>query len=369
MRAPLSVMVLSPWSRNGDESEAPSSGNFLVLWWTNGVFSFCAVLRNAPKVIDSESRCLPNGSAGTFRFLFARDSTNENKAAPAPRWSSLENTSKRRVKPRVCQLWYDGGMVRRRPFGSWFLAPRGWSASLCLGVAVCLLAGCNRQEAALCQDSFNSAQATVNQIDSSSIDSVQQSLKAMDGAIAACEAAGKSGEVEELGKARQKISAHYEWLKSRPPKRRERSAEELARLVKQGDPDCPKGMAYKQRESGKEVRCVGPVPVNMPWDKARAYYERRDFRVRPGKRPATLEMEYGAELLVFEYADERSAQPPKCLLVYPPPGMSWQEATARVTGARVDRIEAGKSLKAGKRELMLQVVDEPNKVLVKLGQC
>ena len=63
------------------------------------------------------------------------------------------------------------------------------------------------------------------------------------------------------------------------------------------------------------------------------------------------------------------AEPPKCVTVYPPPGMGWQEATARVTGARVDRIKAGEPVKAGTRSLLLQVVDEPGQVLVKLGEC
>src|SRR5690606_5450510 len=236
-------------------------------------------------------------------------------------------------------------------------------------VALCSNVGCKERQKALCQDSFNSAQKTVNQIDSKSIESVGESLKAVDGAIAACKDEGKSGEVKELSAARNKISAHYEWLKARPPKQAKRSPEELARLAKEGDPDCPKGMAYKQRETGKEVRCNGPVPVNMPWAKARAYYERRDFRVRPGEKAATLAMEYGAELLIFEYAKEESAKPPTCLAVYPPPGMGWQEATARVTGARVDRIKQGAPVKASGRDLMLQVVDEPNKLLVKLGDC
>lgn len=229
--------------------------------------------------------------------------------------------------------------------------------------------GCEQQQGALCQDNFNSAQQTVNQIDASSIESVEKSLKAVDAALAACNKEGKSGEVEQLTAARNKISAHYEWLKSRPPKRQKRTPEELERLVKEGDHDCPKGMAYKQRETGKEVRCVGPVPVNMPWGKARAYYEGRDFRVRPGKAPNILEMEYGAELHRFEYASAKSTQPPKCVTVYPPPGMGWQEATARLTGARVDRIKPGEPVKAGSRKLMLHIVDEPNKVLVKLGEC
>ncbi len=245
---------------------------------------------------------------------------------------------------------------------------KSWLELLALALLF-VLVGCEEKKGALCQDTFNSAQQTVNQIDSSSLESVGKSLKAIDGAIAACQSEGKSGEVEELKTARNKISAHYEWLKQRPAKKQKLSAEELERLVKKGDENCPKGMAYKQRETGKEVRCIGPVPVNMPWSKARAYYERRDFLVRPGKAPASLEMEYGAELLVFKYAQEKSLKPPVCLTVYPPPGMGWQEATARVTGARVDRIKPGKPVKAQGRELMLQVVDEPNKVLVKLGDC
>ena len=238
---------------------------------------------------------------------------------------------------------------------------------LALGSAA--LFGCEEKQAALCQDSFNKAQQTVNQIDSSSLESVEQSLAALTAAISACNQEGKSGEVKELTAAKNKISAHYEWLKSRPAKQHQRTPAELENLAKQGDPDCPKGMAYKQRETGKEVRCVGPVPVNMAWQAARAYYERRDFRVRPGKTPRILEMEYGAELQRFEYDAEKSSQPPKCVTVYPPPGMGWQEATARVTGARVDRLKPGEPVKAGARTLMLQVVDEPNQVLVKLGEC
>jgi hypothetical protein len=237
------------------------------------------------------------------------------------------------------------------------------------GLLLGLAMGCDQQQGALCQDTFNTAQKTVNEIDSASVDSVEHSLKAVDSAIAACKTAGKSAEVEELSNARNKISAHYEWLKSRPEKQKKKTPEELEQLAKKGDPDCPKGMAYKQRTTGVEVRCVGPVPVNMPWKNARAYYERRDFRVRPGKQSASLEMEYGAELLVFKYDKEDSRKPPLCLTVYPPPGMGWQEATARVTGARVDRIKAGAPLKVGGRSLMLEVVDEPNKMLVKLGEC
>ncbi|HEY6728617.1 MAG TPA: hypothetical protein VI197_31615 [Polyangiaceae bacterium] len=229
--------------------------------------------------------------------------------------------------------------------------------------------GCDQQQPALCKDRFNKAQQTVNQIDSSSLESVEQSLAAVTGAIAACKQEGNSGEVAELTAAKNKISAHYEWLKARPAKQQKRTPAQLEELAKKGDPDCPKGMAYKQRETDKEVRCIGPVPVNMGWQAARSYYERRDFRVRPGKTPTTLEMEYGAELHRFEYGAENSSAPPKCVTVYPPPGMGWQEATARMTGARVDRIKAGEPVKAGTRTLSLQVVDEPGQVLVKLGEC
>lgn len=237
----------------------------------------------------------------------------------------------------------------------------------CLG---CLLSlGCEKAGGAMCQDSFNRAQQIVNQIDSRSVDSVKESLDAINAAIKACESENKSGEVKELRAAQQKVDAHYQYLKSRPPKRRELTPEELETLEKKGDPDCPKGMAYKQRQSGKEVRCIGPLPANMPWAKAKKYFEGRDYKVRPGDKPKVLTAEYGAELLVFEYDKPESGSPPVCLTVYPPPGMGWQEATARVTGARVDRIKEGSPVKAGKRTLDLSVVDEPNKVVVKLGTC
>jgi hypothetical protein len=188
-------------------------------------------------------------------------------------------------------------------------------------------------------------------------------------AIKACESENKSGEVKELKAAQQKIGAHYEYLKSRPPKRVELTPEELETLHKKGDPDCPKGMAYKHRQSKEEVRCIGPLPANMSWKSAAKYFEGRDYKVRPGGEPNKLTAEYGAELYVFEYDRPESTSPPKCLTVYPPPGMGWQEATARVTGARVDRIKEGEPVKAGNRKLDLGVVNEPNKVVVKLGAC
>src|SRR6187549_2947434 len=98
-------------------------------------------------------------------------------------------------------------------------------------VTLVSIAGCDEQQGALCKDSFNAAQKTVNQIDSSSIESVEKSLKSVTEAIAACKQEGKSGEVSELSAARNKISAHYEWLKARPAKQRKRTPEELEQLV------------------------------------------------------------------------------------------------------------------------------------------
>jgi len=246
------------------------------------------------------------------------------------------------------------------------------SVRLTSGLAILgylLLPGCEKPGGAMCQDSFNRAQQTVNQIDSRSVDSVKGSLDAVNAAIKACESENKSGEVKELKAAQQKIGAHYDYLKSRPPKRVELTPEELETLHEKGDPDCPKGMAYKHRQSNQEVRCIGPLPANMPWGSAKKYFEGRDYKVRPGDTPNTLIAEYGAELYSFQYERPESKSPPRCLTVYPPPGMGWQEATARVTGARVDKIKEGEPVKAGKRVLDLGVVNEPNKVVVKLGTC
>lgn len=233
-----------------------------------------------------------------------------------------------------------------------------------------MLAACNRAAGKECRELMASAQNVVNGIDSSSLDSVEQALASVNQALTACENAGQSTEASRLKSARDEIAAHHEKLKNRKPKEKKSlSSEEIADLVKRGDPGCPKGMAYRPQGSDKEVRCTGPVPAHMPWALAESYFKKRGYKVTPGDEPSSLKVEYGAELLVFKYAEPNSTKAPLCLTLYPEPGVGWQEATARATGTPPYRLTKNGSVWGPNGELKLSVVEDEAKLIVRIGSC
>lgn len=219
---------------------------------------------------------------------------------------------------------------------------------------------------------MESAQEIVKSVDGKDLASVERSLSSVEAALADCTAAGRTSEGEELLKARNQLLGHAEHMKkkaSQPP-RQKLAPEQLAAFEKTGDPNCPKGQAYKQEKSGKEIRCSGPQVVDMPWPKAEEYFRNRGYKLTVTDSPAVLKAEYGAELFVFEYDARNSASPPRCLSVYPPPGQSWQEATSRVTGNRPDRLTKEKPVTSARGNLPLRVEEEgESKLIVHLGSC
>jgi hypothetical protein len=234
------------------------------------------------------------------------------------------------------------------------------------------LAACQNEATSKCHATMTSAQEIVKGVDSKDLASVEHSLSAVEGAMADCQAAGRTAEYEELLKARNQLSGHAEHMKKKAnaPVRPKLSAEQVAAFEKSGDPNCPRGQAYKQEKSGKEIRCVGPQLVDLPWSKAEEYFRNRGFKITTVDAPPTLKAEHGAELLVFTYGSVKSEEAPLCLRVYPPPGQSWQEATSRVTGQRPDKLTREKPVTSGRGPLPLRVEDEGEaKLIVHLGSC
>ena len=83
--------------------------------------------------------------------------------------------------------------------------------------------------------------------------------------------------------------------------------------------------------------------------------------------PLTLEAEYGGEKYIFRFASAGS--PPECLTIYPRPDMSWEEAVARTTGARPDRMEGKTTVDTPRGKVGLRVVETLHKLIVHLGRC
>lgn len=217
------------------------------------------------------------------------------------------------------------------------------------------------------------AQEIVKKVDAKDLSSVEQSLAAVVAAQAACDKAGRTGERDELTKAKNELSGHADYLKrkaARPPPRKKRTPEELAEIALHGDPSCPKGQAYREDGSNKEIRCVGPQPADMGFAKAEEYFRTRGYKITSSDAPPTLKAEYGAEMYVYTYAAPKDEHPPRCLTLYPVPGSSWQEATGRATGAPLRHLQKdATTVETDHGRVPLRIDESETKLVIYIGEC
>jgi hypothetical protein len=244
-----------------------------------------------------------------------------------------------------------------------------------LCVAVALLAiftsGCDEDSRA-CRAEFDRAQTVVKDLKSDSpIETVKGSVAALDTAISACDRAGLGAEKGELQKARNQVGAHLDVLERRAKrkKREKPTPEQLAALVKNGDPACPKGQAYLNRESKKEIKCTGPQIIEMTAGDLKDYFEEKRYRLTSNDAPPSLRAEYGAELYVLTFDGPGPGAKVRCLEIYPAPGVSWQELTSRMTGTPPEKLKSGTSVATALGALPLSVEDSDKKTLARIGEC
>lgn len=245
--------------------------------------------------------------------------------------------------------------------------------SLTLGLSLLgPAAACKTPADEACLEQFASAQNVVLAVRAEDLASVTGSVAAVEEARAACVAAGRSAEAEELEGALGQLVSHRDRLLRRNEmleRRTQISPEELARVLRDGDPGCPRGQGYLHQQSGKRVVCVGPQPVDMSRAQAEAYFRGRGYKQSPGDTSAELRFEYGAELLVLTYADPAGAGAPRCVTLYPPPDRSWQEATSRLTGVAPARLKPNQPIRRASGPLAFTLEETPEKVVARLGSC
>ena len=236
---------------------------------------------------------------------------------------------------------------------------------------ICLTTACKTEEKKRCRAAYARAQETVKSVSARSADDLSKADTELASALADCEKAGLDDESNQLLVARKQVSEQLAkvWKKAARAKPEKQTPEQIARLEKEGDPGCPKGQAYKHRGSGKQIRCTGPLPIDMGWSRAEQYFKGRDYSVRPSDAETTLKLEHGSELLIFEYAAKGDSRPPKCLTIYPPPGMSWQEAVARTTGAPPHRLKKDGTVTTSSGKLDLRIDESEQKLVVYIGKC
>lgn len=226
--------------------------------------------------------------------------------------------------------------------------------------------GCQSAETKACLGGYESAQALVLKVDAKSAASVGESLKSVESALTACRSANRHDEVDQLVKARNQLSAQLSALERRARRKRvqEPTAEELARLQREGDPSCPRGQAYRVKGAAKEIRCTGPLLAEMTLAQAKDHFEELGYRVTSPSASA-LAVERGAERYDLSFVAPDS--PARCIVIVPPPGLPWQEALARAAGANPGRLKNPGSVKTARGSLDY-TVDE-TKVIIRLGEC
>jgi hypothetical protein len=218
---------------------------------------------------------------------------------------------------------------------------------------------------------MGTAQEVVKAVDAKDASSVEKSLVSVDMALTACQEAKRNTEVAELQQAKNELRAHLDSLERRTnrPAAKKRTPEEIAALVAGGDPDCPKGQYYKDKDSKKEIKCTGVLPVDMNWPKAETYFKHRGFKVTTTDSPPVLKAEFGAELFVFTFSAAKDQNAAKCLALYPAPEITWEEATSRATGTPPQRLKKGGTVHTDRGDLPLRVDEGENKLIVKVGDC
>lgn len=260
---------------------------------------------------------------------------------------------------------WDSGQHRSEP-GNGTLSP----GRLVVLLAALLSVGCKSEARRNCQQQFQNAQIVVQNL-SGSPEGLDASIAAVNVALGACRAAERDREVEQLQLARNSLSEHAETVKrhAAKPKRTKPSANELSELLKHGDPQCPKGMAYKLEGSDRQVSCTGLQPIRMNWRKVREYYSNLDFRVTTTDAPPTVQAERGSEKYVFSYSKPEDTSPPRCLTIYPKPELPWQEAVSRATGAQLPKLKLGSPVPTSDGEVALRVDEGKDKLVIHLGNC
>ncbi len=245
------------------------------------------------------------------------------------------------------------------------------SAAAALGYcALTVPLACNRAEKQACRDAYAATQTAIDDT-AKTPESFDQTLTKVRATLATCRTAGLDQEVEQLAAVEKALAEQrdrVEKASGRAPKKT-LSPEEIGRLEKAGDPSCPKGQAYKHQQTGKEIRCTGPQPIGMGWSTAVAYFQSRDFSVKPKDDPNVLALEHGAELLLFSYARPQDPGPPVCVKIYPPPGASWQEAVSRTTGAAPGTLVKGGTVKTPAGDLRVDVTESATELVVRIGRC
>ncbi len=227
--------------------------------------------------------------------------------------------------------------------------------------------GCESADAQACRDNYLKAHALINGQEAKTIETVQPALEAVENAIPLCKKANLHKELAELEKAQRTLQSSANQLRSYVP-RKDLSPEELDKLVKDGDPNCPKGQLYNYKKTDKQVKCTGPQVVAFSRGQAEEYFKNRGFRLKV--EGTHLDAEFGPESYHYDFSGSDANAKARCLKVSATLGMSWEESVSRVTGAHPAVLKKGVAVRAEDgSKWPLAHIDSEKQAVYTLGKC
>jgi hypothetical protein len=216
---------------------------------------------------------------------------------------------------------------------TWFLVVAG----------VLTLVGCESEDAKACREKYLNAHGLINGPEVKTVEGVESALGSIESAIPLCKKANMHKEVAELEKAQRTLQSNAGVLRSQG-NRKDLTPEELDKMVKEGDPSCPKGQSYDYKKSGKIVKCTGPQLVGFTRNQAEEYFKNRGFRVKADG--SSLKAEFGPESYHYEFSGSDGNAKTQCVKVLATPGMSWEESVSRVAGVNPALLKKGATVRA-----------------------
>lgn len=226
--------------------------------------------------------------------------------------------------------------------------------------------GCESADVKQCREQYLKAHELVTNVNTSDLDSVRQALDAVEPTLEACKRASLAEEQDQLISVQRKLESHRTYLEHMQNKK-PLTEDELAVLVEKGDPQCPQGTAYMYGKSDKKIRCIGPQIVDMNWKQARAYFEHRSFKLR--EDGPKLEAESGSVSYKYSFSRAQDNGAARCLKIFSPPGIAWQETLARVTGERPQRIKQGEPVKTASGKRPFTLIEDDVQAILEIGVC
>lgn len=236
----------------------------------------------------------------------------------------------------------------------------GWVLSV-VGVLAC-----DSAEVKQCREHYMVAYGLVSAVDTTKLESVEQALEKVSSTLPMCEKAKLAEEIKQLETAQRKLESHQTYLQQQANLKK-LTPEMVADLVKKGDPNCPKGTAYKVSEDAEQIRCTGPQILDMNREQATKYFERLAFKIT--SEGPKLKAESGSVSYTYTFGAGGDSKAASCVTVFSPPGIPWEETASRISGVKPTRIKRDEPLPMKSGERQLKVEEQEIQAVLWVGEC